>query len=211
MTNVPPIPGFELDQEVLAPASHGCGFRVGKGGRFQIIDVQGQQVGDLAAWKASDPSEYFSPAHTLTQNWSVRLIVGHVLASNRRNDLMRILEDTVGYHDILVPCCDPEAYVRRYGLRNHRSCLVNMREGLSSLGLAGWEVRGENAWNIFMKNRIEPDGKMVYLEPTHGPGSYITMEALEDLVCALSACPQDQTPTNGPECTEMLVRVWKPR
>lgn len=210
MSEDPGVPGFRLKQEVLAPASHGCGFRVAKGERFQVIDVEGQQVGDLVAWKAGDPSEYFSPAHTVTQNWSVQLKVGHVLASNRRNDLMRILEDSVGYHDIVVPCCDPEAYLRRYGLRDHRSCLVNLCEGLAGIGLGDWEVHGENAWNIFMKNRIEPDGKMVYLEPTHGPGSHITLEALENLTCALSACPQDQTPTNGPRCTEMLVRVWAP-
>ena len=203
------LPGFRLRQEVLAPPSHGCGFRVARGERFQIVDVRGQQVGDLIAFMADDPSEYFSPAHTVTQNWRVSLRPNDVLASNRRNDLMRILEDTVGYHDIVVPCCDPEAYLKRYGLSDHRSCKVNLEEGLASLGL-DWPVHGERALNIFMKNRIEADGKMVYLEPTHAPGSYITLQALEDLVCALSACPQDQTPTNGPECTEMLVRIWTP-
>jgi len=203
------MPGFKLRQEVLAAAKHGCGFRTAKGERFQIVDVRGQQVGDLIAFKADEPSEYFSPAHTVTQNWRVTLRKNDFLASNRRNNLMRIVEDTVGYHDIVVPCCDPEAYLKRYGLHDHRSCKVNLEEGLASIGL-DWPVHGERAWNIFMKNRIDPDGKMVYLEPTHGPGSYIILEALGDLVCALSACPQDQTATNGPECTEMLVRIWEP-
>jgi uncharacterized protein YcgI (DUF1989 family) len=207
---VPGICGYRLKEEVLAPAMHGCAFRVKKGERFQIIDVKGQQVGDLIAFKANDPGEYFSPKHTVTQNWSIALRPGFVLASNRRNGLMRIVEDTVGYHDIVVPCCDPEAYITRYGLHNHRSCLVNLQEGLASIGLGDWEVHGEHAWNVFMKTRIEPDGKMVYLESTHGAGSFITVEVVEDLVCALSACPQDQTPINGPECTEMLVRVWMP-
>ena len=210
MTQAPEMSGFTLKQEELAPARHGCAFRVLRGERFQIIDVIGQQVGDLVVFKADDPGEYFSPAHTATQNWSIQLHVGDVLASNRRNNLMRILEDTVGYHDIIVPCCDSEAYLKRYGMTDHRSCLVNMKEALAADGLGGWEVHGENAWNIFMKNRIESDGRVVYLEPSHGPGSTITLEALEDLVCALSACPQDQTLTNGPECTEMLVRIWQP-
>lgn len=210
MAEVPDISGFKLKEEVVAPPSHGCAFRVAKGERFQIVDPKGQQVGDLVAFNANDPGEYFSPAHTITQNWSVALKVGDVLASNRRNNLMTILEDTVGYHDIVVPCCDPETYVTRYGIHDHRSCLVNMQEGLAGIGLSDWEVHGAQAWNVFMKNQIEPDGKMVYLEPTHPPNSYMTLEALEDLVVALSACPQDQTPTNGPECTEMLVRVWTP-
>jgi len=210
MAEVPAIPGFKLKEEVLAPPMHGCAFRVAKGERFQVVDPKGQQVGDMVAYKADDPGEYFSPAHTITQNWSVNLKVGDVLASNRRNNLMKILEDTVGYHDIVVPCCDPETYVTRYGIHDHRSCLVNIQEGLETIGLGGWEVHGAQAWNVFMKNQIEPDGRMVYLEPTHGPNSYMTLEALEDLVVALSACPQDQTPTNGPECTEMLVRIWEP-
>jgi uncharacterized protein YcgI (DUF1989 family) len=210
MADVPGIPGFRLKQEVLTPAMHGCAFRVAQGDRFQIVDVQGQQVGDLVAFKAADPAEYFSPKHTVTQNWSIALRPGFVLASNRRSNLMRVVEDTVGYHDLVVPCCDPETYITRYGIYDHRSCLVNMQEGLASIGLGDWEVHGENAWNVFMKTRIEPDGKMVYLESTHGPGSFMTLDALEDLVCALSACPQDQTPINGPACTEMLVRIWEP-
>lgn len=210
MTDIPAIPGFTLKGEYLAPAMHGVAFRVSAGDRFQIIDVKGQQVGDLIAYNANDPSEYFSPAHTVTQNWRITLQVGDVLASNRRNNMMRILADTVGYHDIIVPCCDPEAYLTRYGLRDHRSCKVNLEEALAAIDV-NWPVRGEMAWNIFMKNEIQPDGKIVYLEPTHGPGSYMTLEALMDMVVALSACPQDQTPTNGPECTEMLVRVWGPK
>jgi hypothetical protein len=209
MAQVPTIPGFKLKEEVLVPPSHGCAFRVSRGNYFQIIDVQGQQVADLVAFKADDPAEYFSPAHTITQNWRISLKVEDVLASNKRHNLMRIIEDTVGYHDIIVPCCDPEAYLKRYGLANHRSCLVNLQEALTEIGLGQWQPHGENAWNIFMRNQIEADGKMVYLEPTHQAGSYITLEVLEDLVCALSACPQDQTPTNGWNCSEMLVRIWE--
>jgi uncharacterized protein YcgI (DUF1989 family) len=203
------LDGFTLRAEYLAPPMRGVAFRVNAGECFQIIDVKGQQVGDLVAFNASDPEEYFSPSHTVTQNWRVALRVGDVLASNRRNNMMRIVADTVGYHDLIVPCCDPEAYLKRYGLKDHRSCKANMEEALAAIQI-DWPVRGENAWNIFMKNEIQPDGKMVYLEPTHGPGSSITLDALMDMVIALSACPQDQTPTNGWNCTEMLVKVWKP-
>jgi len=210
MANVPDIAGFRLKEDVLVPASHGRAFRASRGDRVQIVDIKGKQVGDLVAYCADDPTEYLSPAHTITQNWRVTLRAGDLIASNRRRKLLHILEDTVGYHDIVVPCCDPEAYITRYGLYDHRSCLVNLKEALASIGLGNWEVRGEDAWNMFMNNRIEADGTVIYLEPAHGPNSYITLEVLEDVVCALSACPQDQTPTNGGECTEMLVRIWKP-
>ena len=201
--------GFGLAHEYLAPPSHGVAFRARAGDRLQIVDVRGQQVGDLVAFVDNDPGEYFSPAHTITQNWSVALRPGHVLASNRRRDLMRVLEDTVGYHDIVVPCCDREAYVKRYGLIGHRSCKANIEEAFQAIGV-DLPVRGETAWNVFMKTEIQPDGRMVYLAPTHGPGSYLVLEILADLIIGLSACPQDQTPTNGFDCTEMLARVWRP-
>ena len=201
--------GFVITEEHLAPPSCGVAFRVRGGDRLQIVDVRGQQVGDLVAFCADDPGEYFSPAHTVTQNWSIALRPGSRLASNRRNDLMRVLEDSVGYHDIVVPCCDAEAYRRRYGLHDHRSCKGNLEEAFRVLGVT-LPVRGESAWNIFMKTAIQPDGEMLYLAPTHGPGSFIVLDILTDLVVGLSACPQDQTPTNGFHCTEMLARVWRP-
>lgn len=201
--------GWAIAEEYLAPPSRGVAFRARAGDRLEIVDVRGQQVGDLVAFRADDPGEYLSPAHTVTQNWSIALRRGSVLASNRRNDLLRVLEDTVGYHDIVVPCCDAEAYLRRYGMRDHRSCKGNIEEAFRALGV-DLPVRGETAWNIFMKTEIRPDGTVVYLPPEHGPGSHIVLEVLADLIVGLSACPQDQTPTNGYHCTEMLARVWRP-
>lgn len=195
-------------REHVAPPSHGAAFYVQRGERLQIIDVQGRQVGDLVAYNRNDPSEYFSPAHTITQNWSVALSPGSYLASNRRNNLMQVVEDTVGYHDIVVPCCDAEAYLKRYGLTDHRSCKHNIDEAFAALAVK-LPVRGETAWNIFMKTEIGEQGEVRYLAPTHGPGSHIILDVLEDLVIGLSACPQDQTPTNGFNCTEMLARIWR--
>jgi uncharacterized protein YcgI (DUF1989 family) len=203
----PSAQGYRLSADHLAPASRGVAFRVRAGDLLQIIDVQGKQVGDLVSYRADDWDEYLSPAHTVTQNWSVALAPGSRLASNRRNDLLHLVEDTVGYHDIVVPCCDAEAYLKRYNLPDHRSCKGNLEEAFAALGCAV-QVRGENAWNIFMKTALAPDGKVTYLAPEHGPGSYLVAEVLVDQVVGLSACPQDQTPTNDFHCTEMLARVW---
>jgi len=200
---------WELKAEILVPASHGKAWRAKRGQYVEIIDVKGQQVGDLMAWNAEAESEYFSPAHTVTRNWSVALKVGDCLATNNRRDIFRIIRDTVGYHDIVVPCCDERTYITRYGIYNHRSCKSNILEGLAEIKESP-HVSGELAWNVFMKNRIQPDGKMVYDAPTHGPGANIVLECLMDVVIAMSACPQDQTPTNGWKCTEMLVKIWNP-
>ncbi len=67
-------------------------------------------------------------------------------------------------------------------------------------------LRGEMCWNVFMNNVVE-DGKIVTYEPPHPAGSTIAMEAMEDLVVALSACPQDISAVNAFNPTPMALRV----
>ena len=76
---------------------------------LQIVDLEGQQVGDLMAYRPSDPDEYLSPAHTLSCLVKLMPGVGDELFSNLRTPLMRITRDDVGTHDMIVPCCDQRA------------------------------------------------------------------------------------------------------
>ena len=200
--------GYKVTKELIVPASKGNATVVEKGDRIEIIDVEGKQVGDMMAWVLDSKDEWFSPAHTITHNWSIKLDVGNILVTNMRREILKILYDDVGYHDIVVPCCDNEAYIKRYGIKNHRSCLGNISEAISSLD-ENRHLSGELAWNIFMKNKIGKDGEMIYEEPLHKPSSKIVLEVLLDSLIAVSACPQDQTPTNGWNCSEMKIKIWK--
>jgi aminomethyltransferase len=47
-------------------------------------------------------------------------------------------------------------------------------------------------------------------EPLSRPGDYVLMRAETDLLLATSACPDDLTPTNGWNPTDILVRVYPP-
>ena len=200
--------GYFIKEDLNVPASEGVAVLVEKGDYIEIIDVEGKQVGDLMAWVRDTKNEWFSPAHSVTQNWKIRLDVDDLLVTNLRREIFKIIYDDVGYHDIIVPCCDEQAYIRRYGLEGHRSCLENIREALLKIG-ERQHLSGELAWNMFMKNKIQEDGEVIYEEPIHPPGSKIILEVLMDCVVALSACPQDQTPTNGGNCSKMKINIWK--
>ena len=171
----------------------------------QIEDLEGRQVGDLVAYRPDHPEEYLSPAHTCSCLVKLVPVVGDEVYSNHRTPLMRIVRDDVGTHDLVVPCCDPERYSRDYDLDDHPSCLAGLRAGLEEFG-SGWPLRGELAWNVFMNNRLE-DGRIVTYEPEHGAGSIIELEALVDLVVCLVACPQDLSPCNAFDPTDMAIRV----
>lgn len=195
-----------LVQDERVPSSEARAVRVRKGQVVQIVDLEGQQVGDLVAYRADDPEEYLSPAHTCSCLVKLVPAVGDELYSNHRTPLMRILRDDVGTHDLVVPCCDPERYSRDYDIHDHPSCLAGLTAGLAAFG-SDWPVRGELAWNVFMNNRLE-DGRIVTYEPEHGAGASIDLEALEDLVVCLVACPQDLSPCNAFNPTDMAIRVW---
>lgn len=198
---------MRIVSEVVVPAREGRGVIVHAGRLLDIIDLEGQQVGDLVAWRRDDPREYMSPAHTVSCNASIRLGAGSQVFSNRRNAIFTILRDDVGKHDMVVPCCDPERFSRDFGLKDHASCLRNLEQARDLLG-EWFEIHGEQAWNVFMHNRVTDEGKVVTDPAAHGAGSTITLRAEMDVVALLSACPQDLTPCNAfkPTSMKMVVR-----
>jgi uncharacterized protein YcgI (DUF1989 family) len=193
-------------EEIIVPAKEGRGVYVSEGQLLDIVDVEGHQVGDIVAWLRDDPSEYMSPTHTVSCNASVALKTGSQVFSNRRNPVFTIVKDDVEKHDIVVPCCDHERYLRDYGLTDHPHCLGNLEQARELLG-EDYELHGENAWNVFMHNRVEPDGSVVTDPAAHSAGATITLRAHHDLVVLLSACPQDLTPCNDFNPTPMMLRV----
>lgn len=196
-----------MAEEVVVPAREARVVEVKRGQVLQVVDLEGQQVGDLMAYRPENPDEYLSPAHTLSCITKLVPEVGDELFSNVRTPLMRITRDDVGTHDLIVPCCDPQRYARDYDQPDHPSCLTSLKRALQEHG-SPFRSPGESAWNVFMNNKHE-DGRIVTYEPEHGAGASIDLEILEDLVVALSACPQDLSPCNAYNPTSMALRVWE--
>jgi uncharacterized protein YcgI (DUF1989 family) len=201
--------GYRLRLQALVPAGQARAVRAARGEVLQVVDVEGQQVADLMAWRPERPEEALSPAHTVS--CLARLVPreGEELFSNRRRPLLRVRRDTVGRHDLVVPCCDPERYRRDYGLEDHPSCLASIQAALRDAG-EDWAARGELAWNVFMHNRVTGDGSLVTEEPTHGAGDHIELDVLTDLGVVVSSCPQDLTPCNGWRITPVALRLFAP-
>lgn len=192
--------------EVLVPAREGRGVRVGAGQVLDVVDVEGHQVADLVAWLAGYPSEYLSPAHTVSCNASIALTVGGHLFSNHRRPVFTVVRDDVGKHDLLVPCCDRQRYAHDFDQPDHPHCLGNLEQARELLGVE-FELHGEQAWNVFMHNRVTQDSSVVTDAAAHPAGSTISLRAEHDLVVLVSACPQDLTPCNDFNPTPVLLRV----
>jgi len=201
--------GYSFGRDVLVAPGGAEVVRLRRNDILQIIDVRGQQAADVMAWMVDAPDEYLSPGHTISCLTHLVPKQGECFYSNHRRPLLRVERDTVGRHDLVVPCCDPERYSRDFHLTDHGSCLSSIQ---AALGAAGerFEARAEMAWNAFMNNELLADGSIVTHEPEHGPGDHVELLALEDLAVAVTSCPQDQTACNAWNITEIGLRVFGP-
>jgi uncharacterized protein len=211
MSTLPTTPtpdGFRLERELVIPANQARVLHAQAGDIVQIIDVEGQQVSDVMMWRLENPAEYLSPAHTVSCLAKLVPVVGDALYSNHRTPLVRIRRDTVGNHDLVVPCCDPERYRNDFGI-DHVSCLSAITDAMCEAGEL-WPPRAELAWNCFMNNHVTDDGRVVTEAGPHVAGDHIEFEVLVDLGLVASACPQDLTACNGFHITDMAFRHFAP-
>ncbi|SDE27869.1 hypothetical protein SAMN05421548_14014 [Paraburkholderia lycopersici] len=190
---------------LIVKAGHGRAFEVKAGQFLTITDVEGQQAADFVAVAASDKSEKLSPTHTRRQLRSLFFKVGDALYSSRGRPLLRVVEDTVGVHDANVPACDDTRFTVDFNVIGHRNCLDNMHSGLALHGLSPFDV--PEPFNLFQNGPVTPDRHMQVTDPTSKPGDHITFEVLDDLLCAVSSCPQDIIPGNGLRVTDIDIAV----
>jgi len=193
---------------VVVPAGEGRARQAPPGAQVIIETPTGSQVGDLFAFRADDPTEFVSAAHTRV--WSGRLFprIGQPFVSNRRRPLLTLVGDTSpGVHDMLVPACDPERY-RQLGVEGwHASCAENLREAVADLGVVVADP--PQPVNVFMEVSLDPGGGLALRPSPARPGDRLSLRAEAPLVVALSACPQDlvQISAHGPTDLVLEVRV----
>ena len=120
-----------------------------------------------------------------------------------------MVADTCGVHDLLTAACDEHRY-RLYGIvGHHRSCAGNLKEVMASyFGDTRFYV--PQPFNIFANVPIGADGAVLNGPAPSKPGDHVVMKAWIDVICAISACPQEFNPITGWYPTEVLVEVLEP-
>ena len=181
-------------------------FEVKEGERFQIVDQQGKQTCSLVAFKKDDLTEYVSPSHTCEGLNSIMLRLNAHIVSNRRNWMLRLEEDNVGRHDMLMPLCDGRRYLDYYGLPDHPNCRDSLTTALKDWGITYDKL--PDPINFFMQVSILRQGGLEIREPLSEAGDYVVLRALTDLVVGVAASPDDCSARNGRNPTDLLVRIF---
>ncbi|WP_315926524.1 DUF1989 domain-containing protein [Mesorhizobium sp. SP-1A] len=186
-------------------------YFVKAGDYLQIIDVDGRQCTDFQCFSARKLDKGRDLALDVT---ATRSLMGHAYpmpglhAKYYDQDfepLVEVIQDTCGRHDAFALACFAK-YYDDIGYPGHANCSENFNGALAPHGVTprgGWM-----AANFFFNTGIDAHGVMYSDEPWSRPGDYVLLRALTDIVCVSSACPDDTTPANGWNLTDIHVRTY---
>ncbi len=212
------VKGFELPDPLADPLADirihtqtADTYFVKAGDYIQIIDVDGRQCTVFQCFDARKLDRGIEHALDVT---TTRTLMEHAYpmpglhAKYYDQDmvpLLEVIQDTCGRHDAFALACAAK-YYDDIGYPGHINCSENFNAALAQHGVkprAGWM-----AINFFFNTALDEHGVMYSDEPWSRPGDYVLLRALTDLVCVSSACPDDTSPANGWNPTDIHVRTY---
>lgn len=211
-------PGFDLPDPLADPvldlrvkSATAQAYFVKAGDYIQILDVDGRQCTDFQCFSARKLDKGLEHALDVTTS---RTLMGHAYSMPGLHakyydqdwlPLIEVVQDTCGRHDAFAMACASK-YYDDIGYPGHVNCSDNFNGALSPYGVTarpGWM-----AVNLFFNTAIDAHGVLISDEPWSRPGDYVLFRALTDIVCVSSACPDDTSPANGWNLTDIHVRTY---
>ena len=207
-----PDPLGDVREEFTIPAGTARAYTLDAGETVQIIDAEGQQCSDFQALRRRglDGGRELIIDGTATRSmvrgaYPAPGLLDKFFDAEMR-PLLRVLQDTCGRHDTFGLACTARGYEER-GFPGHVNCSDNIAEALAPHGVAR-----RSAWpaiNFFWNTWIDAHHQILTEESHSRPGDYVAMQALDDLVCVSTACPDDIDPINGWNPTDVHIRIYK--
>jgi len=208
---LPPPLGKVIDEFTVSRAT-AQSYELKKGQFVQVIDVEGQQCSDFMAMRSSaldaGLERFIDSTVSRTMTRSAYPVPGlHDKSFDQdMRPLLAVRQDTVGRHDTFALACTARGYEER-GFPGHINCSDNISEAFAPYG-----IQSRRAWpaiNFFFNSWIDwADHHISSDEAWSRAGDYVAMEALTDLVCVSTACPDDVDPINGWNPTDVHVRIY---
>ena len=93
----------QLVRRLPIPGGHDRSIKVAEGQCIAVRDIEGGQCGDFWAVDADDLNHFLSPSYTFVHIGRIQPRIGDELLTNRREPILKIIADVVGWHGMLVP------------------------------------------------------------------------------------------------------------
>ncbi len=198
-----------LDQRIKSATAQA--YFVKAGDYIQIIDIDGRQCTDFQCFSArkldvgkDHPLDVTTTRSLMGSSYPMPGLHSKYYDQDML-PLVEVVQDTCGRHDAFALACAAK-YYDDIGYPGHANCSENFNRVLADKGVtprAGWM-----AINFFFNTAIDAHGQVVSDEPWSRPGDYVLLRALTDIVCVSSSCPDDTTPANGWDLTDIHVRTY---
>ena len=208
-----PEPLGKISEEWRVGRGTAKAYEVKKGQFIQIIDVEGQQCSDFMAMRAESLDRgierYIDSTVSRTMTRSAYPLPGlqDKFFDQDIKPLLAVRQDTVGRHDTFALACTARGYEER-GFPGHINCSDNISDAYEPYGIG--RRRAWPAINFFFNSWIDwADHNIASDEAWSRPGDYVALQALTDLVCVSTACPDDVDPINGWNPTDIHVRIYE--
>ncbi|WP_336035644.1 urea carboxylase-associated family protein [Halobacterium yunchengense] len=186
------------------PEKRGLAFEVAAGDAFEVVDPEGQQVADLVAFDAGDPTVRFSTKYSYRRNGKVRVTDGDTLYATDGGEILSITADDCGVHDLLYAPCNEWVLEDYYDQPGENGCRENLGEAIAPLGVD--ESLVLDTLNVFMKSTIAEQTYVDIREPPSEPGDTVRFRAERDCYVAVSSCAGESV-VNAGETNPIDVRV----
>lgn len=207
-------------RHVRVAANSGGSVKVWAG---EVLQVEARSIVDLVAFRLDDLAERFDQARTKTNQGKIFLSVGDVLISKFNTDLMRITEDTFApwTHDLQHGMCSRarwewaveqgiagDQYLRGRPVTiddfPDHGCFENLIAATEPYGILPEDIPAP--FNIFQHVEIDGGtGEMRKTTTRPDPLGRVALEALVDVLVAVSACPDTATTGGGPVDLRVVV------
>lgn len=194
--------------DVTVYAGEGKMLPLKKGKVLRLIDVEGNQSGDVQIYNAHDTGERYSAPNTITNQANTMIELGTVIYSNDNNPMLTVIADTCGEHDTLGSGCSAEGNVVRYTdkTRYMHSCRDTFVRTLEDYDMSKHDQVCN--LNFFTKVILDDKGRLEFADGISGPGKYIEMRAEMDVLFLLSDCSQLNNPCNDYNPTPIRMVVF---
>lgn len=191
-----------MKQAYIIGACSGRAIDVLANQTITVIDIEGKQVVDFFAQAMENPGEFLSAGVTIDCNDSLKLKVGDRIYTNLYHPMFKVLQDDVGEHDLLHPCCRREMYDYFYhNGEEHPNCLNNINSSLCETYPIIHPI------NLFMHTKIHTDGSISVETPLSKAGDKIVLRAEMPVRLGVAACSVCESRCNGGRCTPVKIVV----
>lgn len=217
------VGGFDMRKilERVVPGKQGLAVELELGQHLRVVDLEGQQVVDMALFNLQNLREKLSTSYSRTRYIPKspgeyvprdRLTEGDTLMSTLCRPMMTIIHETApekGVHDCHNRMCNRYLYEVQLGVGPQDGC-----HEIISRAVAPYDLLPEDIPDTLDINmRYEHDcanRRWVIGLPASRPGDYVEFRAEMPLLVGLSACPLEAGLCNGGKSTPVRVEVHAP-